>query len=375
VELPAETADLDINLAGDQVAPLPAVLDATTLYVAAVDRLLVVATDTGQVSTLTPSQPPARTSDELGPYVGNNPALPPLLTAAAHRKLVISPFLVKNPGKGTAPARTEVEVVAVDTATEQSAWTSEIPLGDWAQQATSLVQVGALGVAGQTIVLVAGDDNDSEAFGVDLTTHRTVWTRPGLRAGAMAGALFIGVMTGEQQDRVVAVAAADGRQRWTINAGTRVRVEPGSPTVVVMTGVGAGGGPYLSLLGTDGKVKNTSTASGWLRYEVNCHYDGVSLTVCDGQLGGDWAGAFDRTGNWLWQLPDKTANRIAPRITTAWHGMAYGRTAAGPIVLNARTGTDREQHPGVAPYVVDSVVGIASARDGGLGIRAYRTTG
>jgi hypothetical protein len=91
------------------------VLDATTPNVAAVDRLLVVATDTGQVSTLTPSQPLARTSDELG--------------------------------------------------------------------------------------------------GVDLTTHRTVWSRPGLRAGAMAGALFIGVMTGEQQDRVVAVAGRAGPRR------------------------------------------------------------------------------------------------------------------------------------------------------------------
>nr|WP_237281897.1 hypothetical protein [Streptomyces griseochromogenes] len=42
----------------------------------------------------------------------------------------------------------------------------------------------------------------------------------------------------------------------------------------------------------------------------------------------------------LWQLPVKQADRIAPKITTAWHGRVYGGTDHGAIALDARNGKD-----------------------------------
>ncbi|MFI9243988.1 hypothetical protein ACIGXF_15650 [Streptomyces sp. NPDC053086] len=57
-----------------------------------------------------------------------------------------------------------------------------------------------------------------------------------------------------------------------------------------------------------------------------------------------------------WQLPDKQADRIAPKITTAWHGRVYGTTDNG-AVLDARTGMDLPS-PRVVPLLVDESAGI-----------------
>jgi hypothetical protein len=69
----------------------------------------------------------------------------------------------------------------------------------------------------------------------------------------------------------------------------------------------------------------------------------------------------------LWQLPDEQANRIAPSVTTAYDGEVYGITESGPVVLNARTGLDVNDSPGIGPVTVDPDLGIAdSGQDNGL---------
>ncbi|MBD0742403.1 hypothetical protein [Streptomyces sp. CBMA152] len=59
------------------------------------------------------------------------------------------------------------------------------------------------------------------------------------------------------------------------------------------------------------------------------------------------------TGKALWALPD-SSGRVAPNVTGARHGMVYGRTEQnGLVVLDARTGQDKETSPGAAPYWTD----------------------
>ena len=57
----------------------------------------------------------------------------------------------------------------------------------------------------------------------------------------------------------------------------------------------------------------------------------------------------------LWSLP--AAGRVPPQVSTAWHGAVYGTTVNGPVVVDARTGRDRNPAPGAAPVVVDGYLG------------------
>lgn len=70
------------------------------------------------------------------------------------------------------------------------------------------------------------------------------------------------------------------------------------------------------------------------------------MTVCStpGQDSTATATALDSTtGRLLWQLPDKASGRIAPSVTAIWHGAVYGSTENGAVVLDARTGADRDR--------------------------------
>ncbi len=76
----------------------------------------------------------------------------------------------------------------------------------------------------------------------------------------------------------------------------------------------------------------------------------------------------------LWKLPDDSGHRVAPDVSTVWHGLVYGKTTNGPVILDARTGADRPGTPGAAPSVVDGYAGLAlgDKRDT---LFAYPTTG
>jgi outer membrane protein assembly factor BamB len=81
--------------------------------------------------------------------------------------------------------------------------------------------------------------------------------------------------------------------------------------------------------------------------------------VCSGVITNRVFAVDATSGAFLWQLPDSAANRVAPTVTAVWHGAVYGYTDNGPLVLDARTGADRDDSPGAAPNVVDGFVGIA----------------
>lgn len=54
-------------------------------------------------------------------------------------------------------------------------------------------------------------------------------------------------------------------------------------------------------------------------------------------------------------------------------GYLYGTTPSGPVVLDARTGKDANDSPGVAPVAFDAGVGIAKGQ--GNELEAYPVTG
>lgn len=383
VALPVEAAIGKVDGSGTVDYPLPVLLYGTRAYVASPDRVQVVDTTSGQVvATVRPQHRPAAAALSPLDPAGSNPADAPVLATVAGRTLVLYPFVVTVPGQGTTPSHRAVELVALDPATAGTAWTVQVDLAPWASEPTTTVAATAVGVGGQTAVIRVRqfDGRGSQAtYAVDLATRRPTWNRQQFGGYAVTDTTVVGTVSRDEvgiDQRVGAVAVDTGRPRWTAaDDDYQLRVSAGGPSAVVAIGRDYGSGQhFLRLLDPDtGAVRYHDTAD---YTTVTCSYDGRSTTVCARNITGQgWAGAFDpRSAKWLWQLPDSKANRVAPVVTAVWHSAVYGYTDNGPVVLDARTGKDRQPAPGAAPYVVDGSVGIGLDKAASQ-LRAYPAAG
>jgi hypothetical protein len=76
----------------------------------------------------------------------------------------------------------------------------------------------------------------------------------------------------------------------------------------------------------------------------NCLGDEANAVVCtDGADGGkanEIVGFDDTTGKKAWGYNDKSASRIVPAVTAAFHGIIYAQTEAQPVLMDAATGND-----------------------------------
>ncbi|MFC8898400.1 outer membrane protein assembly factor BamB family protein [Streptomyces cinereoruber] len=317
--------------------------------------------------------------DGLAPFVLERPDGPPLVLAAFH---------TRTPGRGTTAPRELVELLAVDSGTGKRRGGAAVELrGAYGEKPTSTRVVGAYG---QVVVLAVrvhtssslGDDF-RETVAVDLgdpAKPRTVWRRPAFEAYAVASGHVVGAAPGwvgwaQQYVALTGLDAGDGKQVWQDphgvgKSGTR-------PAVDAQTTAAAGPDRVVvsRRAGLDKELLLVDPATGAFTplladsATVTCHDDRKATVVCAPREGGAGSGrktvfAFDaRSGKLLWRLPDEKAGRIRPEVTTAWHGRVYGRTSAGPVVLDARTGEDVEVEPGIAPVLVNEYAGLAM-RDG-----------
>lgn len=73
-----------------------------------------------------------------------------------------------------------------------------------------------------------------------------------------------------------------------------------------------------------------------------CWGDQAKSVVCtSGASGGREIISFDdTTGKKAWGYTDKSADRVVPAITAAFHGVIHARTEAQPVLMDAATGTD-----------------------------------
>lgn len=320
---------------------LPVVLYGTTLYIATKrSGLLRVDTTTGQVTdSVAPTGQPA-----------GMVLYPPILAELDGVPTVLAPVTVTTPGSGTTPDSYAVEILAVAAEDGTKRWSFEIP--------TDRISPQVVGVSGNVLVL----DGDGTVYGVDLTARKVVWQRKDFDPRMVIDGLVIGVALLDGAGiakKAMALRASDGREQWSDadNSYEGMGIS-GGPSWVAITGRRYDDGRYYI------RVVDTRTGKGDPQdsrapVSVTCRFDAVSITVCSGYA--TWA--FDVSdGETLWQLPDEKANRIAPEVTAVWHGAVYGSTAHGPLVLDARTGADREVSAGVAPILVNEYVGIATLR-------------
>lgn len=379
VPLPAEAGQGRINLGGRVSGPLPVTLYRTTAYIAAVDNLQVVDTRTGRV---TATIRPHRGTVDTDSYGGGKTVQPPALTDVDGKSIVVVPFVVRIAGSGTTPSHRGVEVVSIDTSTGREVANALVDLESWADEPWVRVVAATVGTHGPTAVLrVSGSrlSSKTDAYAVDLSDGRTVWGQSGFTASAVIDSVTVGAQAqdaGGISLKVTGVAVDDGRVLWTMpttySSASAAAAGP-SIAAVIATDYSSGRQSLSLVDAVTGAVRQTDT-NGYT--SVDCYYDGASITVCTGNEFSDpWAAAFDTTSlKWLWSLPDSETNRVSPDVTAIWHGAVYGTTENGPVVLDARTGSDRSTDSGAAPYVVNGSVGI------GIGptdseVRAYPASG
>lgn len=345
------------TLVADPGDGLPVALDGTTIWFA--ERGGLARADSTAAST------PVGVGD--GRWVSGAPLPVP---AAG---LVLAGAATVVPGSGTTPPGLAAELLAVTRVPAGAgepalAWSVAAPL-PWTGAAGGQrdVRMRVAGVAetgdGHRIaVLTATTATRRASVAVDLGARRVLWVADDVAVGAVLGdATAVGSLVppgggaGYSPSQVVGLDAATGARRFTALAGdTALTVSRAGPGLVTVTGRRAGSAAaFATLLGPGGAtVRDVDT--GTAVSPPRCTWDEASTTVC---AGGGRAVALDAvTGAPLWALP--AGGRVAPQVSAVWHGAVYGTTVNGPVVVDARTGLDRNPTPGSAPSVVDAYLGV-----------------
>jgi hypothetical protein len=354
--------------------PVPAVLRGFDAFLALPDGLQVVDTRSGDARATV--QPPVQST-------GTAPHAPVPATVGG-RPAVLAAFPGQVPGHGTTVAHPAIQLLAVDVDSLATLASPRIDLPASLTDTEQLRDAWPVAVTGRIAVLVAelGAEHVPTSYAVDLGSGRVLWQQAGFAAAAVIGTAVVGVQSGivagsdagsggdaglpsllTNGARVAALRVADGGRLWG-GTGSAVRsasVWPAGPALIAAetTDSGTGARTLQMLDAGTGAVRKSEPAAG----DLTCRFDEASTVVCyQASAGSGWTGGFDAgTGRRLWQLPDAAAGRVAPRVSTAWHGVVYGTTDNGTVALDARTGADRQTAPGVAPDLVNAYVGLTAA--------------
>lgn len=375
VALPGAVGDGKVSMGGMILADLAMTVRGLNGYVTTDAGLQVVDLVTGQTGPL------LAPSSTVVPSPGNpSPLAAPVLVQAGSTTLAVAAFVVEQPASGTTPMQRVVEVLALNTATNKQAWTETLELPSWAQDSyASTPAARVLGPAttnsssdddtvasdGELVVTVDGGWKQATTWGLTAAQGQQSWQHDGLLQATRVGQVVLGNQASPQDNGVLtALNTADGTPQWQGSVGTSLT----GATAVSSTLAGVNVNDYSSGNNTfqvikvqTGEVVDTipvgRVGTSWV-----CHDDGAGTGVCSTTAAATEAAAaaFDgSTGARLWALPQVGSPRVAPTVTTAWHGAVYGATSNGPVVLQAKTGADREVSPGIAPVLVNDTMGIA----------------
>lgn len=326
--------DYDLNPGQDK--PIPAVLDGSMLYTAYPDQMTANDVTTGRLDwTAKPGTP--QTDQSV-------PGAPRVVTLGGKR-VVLAAFPVTVPGEGTVPSAPAVELMAVDATTGTVAWQDvlRVPLPhDQAEAFDYGMTVTVVGADDDAVTIALTGQRAKGVLVADPIGHRVRWFRQNYTPITASGGVVVG-LDGDLFQKVIALAVADGKQKWVL---------PGQAS---MYADGQPAGPGLVSIWFKDKSKLLEIATGKERAPwpnesdaYTCAYDDASVTVCWRE---EQVVAFDTaTAKTLWYLPKD--GRVQPDVTAVWHGALYGTTSNGPVVIDARTGQDRDPAPAIAPEIV-----------------------
>lgn len=362
----AKGVELPAGVYGENV-----LLNGTMAFVGVDQGLLPFDLTTGKAGAVVKAE---RTTRLIEDVQGGRRRVP-VLTVLDGRNVVVVPVLISIPAQGTRRAGSGVDLVVADAATGKQVSVVKVDLadGDISNSTELGSRVTVLAVRGGTLVLSVGE---GLCVVVDLAAGRELWRRKDFVPGALAGDAVIGVTPAKSYDKRTAVGLAlqDGKERWKVLPGTQaLEVHNAGPNFAVVTRSETKG--FFAVIRPDGSMA--------LRAEGNyiglwCRYDQVSVTICGFNRGLTPIFALESSTNaMLWKLPDEATRREAPTVTVVWHGMVYGRANGQPVVLDAKTGADREPSPGLAPLAVSANggVGVSQRSTGGQLVKVHPATG
>ncbi len=342
---------------------LPATLVGTSIWVTDGGRALRV-DSTGAETPV--ALPPGR-------YAAGRPGLTPdgatVLLAAAS---VV-------PGSGTTPPGLAVDLLGADAGSGAPTLAVSATL-PWSDRPAA-VTLRVVGVVADVAVVTVSTDAHRTTLAVDLAARRVLWAADGTRADAVlsdgpAAGVAVGVAVPPGQSPsyvdapVVGLDVVSGVRRFAGEPLRAPEITRAGPGLVVVSGRGSAtalSAPAASLRFLDARGTTVRTVDAGRSYAApRCVWDEAAVTVCGAEAR---LFAVDATtAAPLWSLPDPAANRVAPALGTAWHGAVYGTTVNGPVVLDARTGADRDTAPGAAPVLVNAYLGVAPEASGVAGL-------
>lgn len=342
-----------ITFGGKVAKQLPIALHEQTAFIGALDRVLAVDLASGDVRATTGPEREAY-SPSRGSFTPD-PSEAPILVTDGDDVLYVAAFVVRVPGEGTTPGHLAVELAAVEASTDERRWLLPIDL-----PATPLKSDGysvrLMKVDDRLAVMTAASDGAVVTFGIDLAEPEMSWRADGYRALTLAGSTVIGVTEENARQAIEGRSAADGTTLWRKeNLYSVGAIAAGRDFALVTSRDYRDGKSSLGIIDSEGTTAHPIDSES----NFSCAFDERSTVVCY-RTTTPYAFAMDaESAQLLWELPDIQANRVAPEITSAWHGAVYGETENGPVVLDARTGEDISTSPGIAPLVVNDRCGIA----------------
>lgn len=357
VPLPEEASAGNINMAGSAVSPLPTLLSGTKAFIASANQLQIVDTRTAEALPAIAPQSGTPMDPAMVVFAGDNPIQAPIAVDLDGKGLVVVPFLTEGTAEGTAVAHQNLELIAVDAATGEQAFSvvTELPVVQSASYENAVVRGESGG-----IVVVDLEMYEPYTVAVDLHAQAVAWEKQ-FAVEAVVGDTVVGIVGERDYNRHHGgLSITDGSVKWDNAEFGYENLHPaGSKYAYGFGGFDyVDGGLYL-LEAATGKVVSLEAEE---RDSGMCRFDGLTTLVCTDTWG--WMGAVNtETGEWMWEF-DPTAERASVGITAVWHGAIYGETQNGPVVLDALTGADAETAPGVAPYVVNEY-GAVGMLDGG----------
>lgn len=353
-------------------------LDGTKAYTFGSEGGSLIAVDLASSQTIGTAEPEGSLPEGYLPAMRNPPRdlspsceqRGPAVATVGGKKVALGLFPVVEQGSGTNPDTAAIEMVALDTDSGKTAWRARLDI----RQAHTTCHVA--GVSGHTAVLVLGGDRavgvSHTTYGVDLTTGKVVWEQENFEAQLVQDGHAVGGT--ENDDGWVVLAsheAEHGKWQWTSSPAADIQIDASvfSPGRLLVKTIMMGAADTVVKL-SDGSPQPVEGIGEEFAGVNRCLYDGQSLTFC--HMGTDDEAelvAYDANGKRQWRVggPSDDSGRIAPFLTAAYHGLVYGAVErdnrpSQPIVLDGRTGSDRELSPGATPWLVNAYVGLDDER-------------
>ncbi|MFF3013815.1 hypothetical protein [Streptomyces sp. NPDC057939] len=351
-----ETEGHDLPWSGARLRkdPLPFILEGTTTWMSTGEGLVGFDAVTRRTARIGPT----------GAWATALVHSSPTVTKVADRTVILTAFPIAVEGKGTERGHHELEILAVDAKTSETAWSFRVTN----EAVTFLARDGVrpvlsiVGVSGTTAVISYGHGPGDHSFvaAVDLVTKSLLWSKARVTAVAVGDgnvALYEGT-TGDL--KLYGVRAADGQPAWSgMHTEDMFRVGPAGPHFVAVQTRNNGTGDDLPLLNlaTGSRV----TEHSMRRVPERCADDPVTTTVVCSDGHGVTVGLDAKSGRQLWALPTQTRRSI--EVTAVWHGLVYATLDDGAVLLDARTGADRPESLESAPRLVNSYIGVFTDPD------------